>query len=380
MDPATMVTLLQPAATSLAENLFSGLYETTKTLAKRYVEAQAAYHEEAKQQKESLEKLRMKLLQTLTEYQNRIIQDVVDPALICRLVPHLLEQGVALFAARTEDDIAIVQLSTQTVGSMLDHNDRRNRSRRDARRLMMVCSVATVCLLVALILEAPHYQLSTTTVVPLLNIPLCVVLWSAIGSMGAMLYRFNKSADAELADPLRWCFTRPLTGILMGVIAFLVLKIGGVVMQSSTSATSQQQEFIWLLAFLAGFSDRFSDSVLRTLSGKFGSDRQGDLISMDGPLLPSVPELHGALTDAFGWAKNAGDSAAKVAKSVVKEAGRTGRRRARNPAEQRESRLTLARLNSGAVTGQAEVAQAQRLPELTLKPHRIGKNGTADSG
>jgi hypothetical protein len=57
----------------------------------------------------------------------------------------------------------------------------------------------------------------------------------------------------------------------MGIIAFLALKIGGVVMQSSTSATSQQQESIWILAFLAGFSDRFSDSVLRTLSGKVGA-------------------------------------------------------------------------------------------------------------
>jgi len=113
--------------------------------------------------------------------------------------------------------------------------------------------------------------------------------------MGAMLYRFNTSADAELADPLRWCFTRPLTGILMGIIEYMVFKVGILVLQPASDAVSAAhgsggapQELLWLAAFLAGFSDRFADSVLRSLAGRLGGDRQGDLVVTDRPSSTTV--------------------------------------------------------------------------------------------
>jgi Phage integrase, N-terminal SAM-like domain len=122
--------------------------------------------------------------------------------------------------------------------------------------------------------------LSTETIVPLIKIPFPIIIWSAIGSLGAMLYRFNNSADAELADPLRWSFTRPLTGILMGIIAYMTFKIGLLVLQPGTIpgrtpgvVPSTSEELLWLAAFLAGFSDRFADSVLRSLTGRLGGDR-----------------------------------------------------------------------------------------------------------
>src|SRR5260370_3473123 len=37
---------------------------------------------------------------------------------------------------------------------------------------------------------------------------------------------------------------------------------------------------MWLVAFLAGFSDRFSDGLLKSLVGRFGGDKTADLVAI----------------------------------------------------------------------------------------------------
>jgi hypothetical protein len=39
-------------------------------------------------------------------------------------------------------------------------------------------------------------------------------------------------------------------------------------------------EIMWLVAFLAGFSDRFADGLLKSLVGRFGGEKNSDLIAM----------------------------------------------------------------------------------------------------
>jgi hypothetical protein len=124
-----------------------------------------------------------------------------------------------------------------------------------------------------------------------------------------MLYRFNNSVDAELADPLRWSFTRPLTGVLMGIIAYLAFKIGLLVLQpmsapdgATVTRLSAPQELLWLAAFLAGFSDRFADSVLRSLAGRLGGDRQAELHTAE-QTMSSTGSVMRDLADRLGWGK-----------------------------------------------------------------------------
>jgi hypothetical protein len=160
--------------------------------------------------------------------------------------------------------------------------------------------------LVILFATASYVGLSTDSVIPLIKIPLPVVIWSSIGSLGAMLWRFKSSADAELADPLRWSFIRPLTGVLMGIIAYMVFKVGVVVLQpgaaSAAASLPISQELLWLAAFLAGFSDRFADSVLRSLTGRLGGDRIAELQSPDQSVATSHTALS-ALADRLGWGR-----------------------------------------------------------------------------
>jgi len=129
-----------------------------------------------------------------------------------------------------------------------------------------------------------------------MQIPLPVLLWSAIGSFTAILYRFNNSGEIELQDPLRWLFTRPLTGVVMGIIAYFAVLIGLIAIGSKDlSSTVGKTEVLWLIAFISGFSDRFADGLLKSLIGHFGGNTEAGLLNFDVPTSSESGSFIGSL-------------------------------------------------------------------------------------
>jgi hypothetical protein len=315
MAVATIVVSLESmlAAAASVSNIAAPVL---KALIDQYNKAQLEYRERpaAADDDLDLEKRRRALITELTTYQNRILFEVSDLGLISRIVPFTIEQGAALYAAKNDAELASIRMSIGQIGSILERNRALIASRRNARSLVVALSVIAVIVLGIVAAFSHTIGLSSKTVIPLLEIPVPVVLWSAIGSVGAILYRFNKSAVAELADPLRWSFTRPLTGVLMGVVVYLIIKVGMLIIQPGASIVTQD-EFIWLAAFLAGFSDRFADAVLRSLSGRLGGDRQSDLVTIDAPTDP-VAATMSKISETLGWAKTGISAAADFPKKI----------------------------------------------------------------
>jgi hypothetical protein len=71
-------------------------------------------------------------------------------------------------------------------------------------------------------------------------------------------------------------------GVVMGAITFLIIKAGLTMTQGTSTSVNPpiSNEITWLIAFLAGFSDRFADGLLKSLAGRFGGDKTSDLVSM----------------------------------------------------------------------------------------------------
>jgi uncharacterized protein YqgV (UPF0045/DUF77 family) len=274
--------------------------EIVKALIQKYNTAKTNYEKKPIDAKTTIEQRRISLLKRLTSCQNRILFEVSESELVSKLVPFVIEQGVCIFGAKTTAELTIVEMNIDQIQSVLNRNLELKRQRQHARMLVVAFNLIAISVLAALCYFHADKIVSGDERVPLLGIPWTIVLWSGIGSLGAMLYRFNKSADAELADPLRWCFTRPLTGVLMGIVAYLALKVGGLVLDPATKSAVNSPELLWVVAFLAGFSDKFSDAVLRTLSGRLGGEKHGDLVSLDAPKVSLQASMNIAL-DRLGW-------------------------------------------------------------------------------
>lgn len=109
------------------------------------------------------------------------------------------------------------------------------------------------------------------------GLPLPIVLWSGLGSFAAILYRFYKSPRrVNFEIEFRWLIARPIIGIIMGGLAYLALISGLLVFNitkpgdtpSLDLQKSGQLAQYWIVAFLAGFSDKFYEKIIEWLVGK----------------------------------------------------------------------------------------------------------------
>ena len=116
-----------------------------------------------------------------------------------------------------------------------------------------------------------------TIVVEPFGIPLTIVIWGAIGSVAAILYKFYKIAfreeSAGFAREIRWLFARPLIGVIMSGLAYLSIKTGFLLLgqPDGTSAIPDHIEVYWIVAFLAGFSDKLYLRIIDLLVARIGA-------------------------------------------------------------------------------------------------------------
>ena len=113
--------------------------------------------------------------------------------------------------------------------------------------------------------------------VPLYGVPLSVLMWGAAGSLAAILYKFYTARRrVRFEVEVRWLIARPIIGIIMSGVTYLAIAAGLVFLSNgSTNNTGTPPavppgniEVYWILAFLAGFSDKFYLRIIDLLVGK----------------------------------------------------------------------------------------------------------------
>ena len=116
---------------------------------------------------------------------------------------------------------------------------------------------------------------SETTTVPFIGVPASILVWAAIGSVAAILYRFYTRQRGRISDEIRWLIARPIIGIIMGALAYLAILSGlfifGTAVGAETTGSARPQ-LLWLVAFLGGFSDKFFETVINGIVGKFSNE------------------------------------------------------------------------------------------------------------
>lgn len=256
------------------------IYKAAGMLVKRASDAREIYSAKAATELNTdLEVSRRECLDELGELQTRIITSLSNQSLLQKTAAVVLELTAEAYEAKLEDNVASVRRRIGQLKSVLDRHDKDRAYRGTVRLVAVVVSLVAFVLLFLLAIVGPSFGLSTESFVPVLQIPVPVLLWSTLGSFTSLVYRFNTASDVELQDPLRWLVTRPLTGVVMGTIAFLAIKVGALAMEPELAKSLGKNELVWLAAFLAGFSDRFSETILKSIVGKLGGDKTADFFS-----------------------------------------------------------------------------------------------------
>lgn len=93
--------------------------------------------------------------------------------------------------------------------------------------------------------------------------PLPILEWGFIGGVSAVLFRaaYRRGFETVELDLATWSLVKPLVGAVMGAIVYFIAVSG--LQALSGKSDIPPNTFVNVLAFIAGFSDRFSIGLFR---------------------------------------------------------------------------------------------------------------------
>lgn len=275
MDSAS----ISVAANILGKFITSGVAEKLTT---RVSNARKEYEKSALDFNHPIEHLRKNALKRICNLQQDVVFYVSDADFLAKVLPLTLEYTGSIYEAKTMQDLEILDMNISRIENALAAYQKDRSKRKQVRWIAVFVSFMSILGTGVFLWFSEKLGFDSATFINIINLPLPVLLWSIIGSYAAILYRFTNAGDSELKEPLRWLFARPLTGIIMGAISFLIMQVGLFSINADDAAKSLGgKEIVWLVAFLAGFSDRFSDYLLKNVVGRFGGNTDGDLITLE---------------------------------------------------------------------------------------------------
>jgi uncharacterized membrane protein len=184
----------------------------------------------------------------------------------------LRAKAVDALDAVTNNVTAAGLSDVETYLTALEEIINRQEGERTEQRYWQNAALVVMCLyitgLVTSVIILRGEQASTLT--PIFNVPLAVVIWGAAGSLAAILYRFyTEQGRIRFAFEFRWLIARPIIGIIMGAVVYLAL-VSGLVLLGATNGSGETSqvariEVYSVIAFLAGFSDKFYLGVIDLL-------------------------------------------------------------------------------------------------------------------
>jgi hypothetical protein len=177
------------------------------------------------------------------------------------------------------------------------------------QRLWNYFTIVVVLIYIALIVAGMALADALKKVPTVFNIPQEIFMWAAAGSLAAILYKFYTKQDrVNFQYEVRWLIARPMIGIIMGAVAYVGVLSGLILLNAANNAGAAPApsepvgRAYCIIAFLAGFSDKFYMGVINLLVSKTS-------LASEGPAGEGVKEkagLPGGLKEEAGHREQPG--------------------------------------------------------------------------
>jgi hypothetical protein len=107
-------------------------------------------------------------------------------------------------------------------------------------------------------------------------VPIWVLEWGFLGGMVAVIYRlsYQRKRFVNLPQLGTWVIAKPLIGIVMGALVYLLAVSGQLYLnsgvQGASGTISNNPQLFCAIAFIAAFSDRWSIDLIEQFTRKTG--------------------------------------------------------------------------------------------------------------
>jgi len=223
---------------------------------------------------EELQEAYRRLLGQIEQYSDIVAETLYDnDYLQQKSLGHLQKAKMILQDRKQDDDLEQVlsqaQFEVQHVRAGIAKEQQIQQGEQRLSWVVPAIVIAYIAAIVAIIVFAGQAWTSTTEV-PIIGVPASVLLWAAIGSLAAILYRFYKRQRGRITKEIRWLIARPVIGIVMGALSYLAIVSGLFIFGTATGtadpgATIARPQLLWMLAFLGGFSDKVFEAVVNAV-------------------------------------------------------------------------------------------------------------------
>jgi len=132
--------------------------------------------------------------------------------------------------------------------------------------------------------------------IPVLGIPLSILVWAAIGSVSAILFRYyRREKKSSIIIELRLIIGRFWIGIVAGAVFYFAIRSGLFVLSNQAvdlnNVPSGQQQLILVLVWLIAFSDFIFERIVARLSGNLiGDESDKTLTSILGGTISEISQ------------------------------------------------------------------------------------------
>jgi len=104
------------------------------------------------------------------------------------------------------------------------------------------------------------------------GVPLGIIIWSAIGGFASVPYRYVFQQQEFQEPTVKWLFIRPIMGVILGTVAYFAFSLSLFALDNGnldvTKLTENRSVIFLMLAFFAGFSDKFAVFILQSVIGR----------------------------------------------------------------------------------------------------------------
>jgi len=106
-----------------------------------------------------------------------------------------------------------------------------------------------------------------------LYVPVYILVWGLLGGGVGVLHRlaFHRGDGKQGHELYTWVIAKPVIGMVMGGIVYFLAVSGELFLNGKTEISNIH--FLNVLAFIAGFSDRFSIDLIDRVAARAGQGR-----------------------------------------------------------------------------------------------------------
>lgn len=121
------------------------------------------------------------------------------------------------------------------------------------------------------------------------GVPQEIWTWGLLGAISAMLIRVANYNFTDRQEAIRWAISRPIIGLVMGGLVYMMMKVGLFVVDAQGSNKVDFLEMV--VSFLGGFSDSLSMTLLKKLQDRLTGPQKGDSPEATPPAPPDEPGI-----------------------------------------------------------------------------------------